>query len=53
MRQENPEVPDWLAAVIERLHAKAPADRYQSASEVAANPGRLPGTAAGAGSGDD
>src|SRR5262249_3954855 len=31
----NPEVPDWLAAIIEKLHAKDPADRFQSAQEVA------------------
>jgi serine/threonine protein kinase len=31
----NPEVPEALEAVIERLHAKDPALRYQSASEVA------------------
>ncbi|AWM36946.1 Serine/threonine-protein kinase PknB [Gemmata obscuriglobus] len=32
----NPGVPRWLAAVVAKLHAKAPADRYQSAAEVAA-----------------
>jgi eukaryotic-like serine/threonine-protein kinase len=31
----NPEVPEALETVIERLHAKDPAMRYQSASEVA------------------
>jgi len=31
----NPEIPDWLVAVIDKLHAKDPADRYQSATEVA------------------
>jgi tRNA A-37 threonylcarbamoyl transferase component Bud32/Tol biopolymer transport system component len=31
----NPAIPDWLIAVIDRLHAKKPADRYQSAAEVA------------------
>ncbi len=31
----NPEVPEALEAVIERLHAKDPALRYQTASEVA------------------
>jgi WD40 repeat protein len=31
----NPEVPDWLVAIIARLHAKDPADRFQSAAEVA------------------
>lgn len=30
-----PEVPDWLCQLIARLHAKCPADRYQSAREVA------------------
>jgi WD40 repeat protein len=35
VREVNPEVPDWLAALIARLHAKSPADRYQSAAEVA------------------
>ena len=40
VRHESPEVPPWLAAVIERLHAKAPADRYQSAIEVAEVLGR-------------
>jgi serine/threonine protein kinase len=30
----NPEVPDWLVAVIERLHAKDPDDRYRSADTV-------------------
>src|SRR5262249_3421171 len=35
VREVNPEIPEWLAAVIEKLHAKDPADRYQSAAEVA------------------
>jgi serine/threonine protein kinase len=35
VRALNPEAPDWLAEIIERLHAKAPADRFQSAGEVA------------------
>jgi hypothetical protein len=35
IREINPRVPAWLVAVIERLHAKEPADRYQSAAEVA------------------
>lgn len=30
-----PEVPDWLVAIIGKLHAKAPAQRYASAQEVA------------------
>ena len=31
----NPEVPSWLVKIIERLHAKDPADRYDSAADVA------------------
>jgi serine/threonine-protein kinase len=34
IRETNPEVPDWLAAVVEKLMAKDPAERYQSAAEV-------------------
>ena len=34
IRETNPEVPDWLAAVVEKLQAKHPADRFQSAAEV-------------------
>jgi hypothetical protein len=40
IRDSNPEIPDWLAAVIDKLHAKDPAGRYQSASEVAELLGR-------------
>jgi serine/threonine-protein kinase len=35
VRSVNPDVPTWLAAVIEKLHAKKPADRFQTAGEVA------------------
>jgi WD40 repeat protein len=35
VREINPDVPAWLAAIIERLHAKDPAGRFQSAAEVA------------------
>jgi formylglycine-generating enzyme required for sulfatase activity len=35
LREVMPEVPDWLGDVIAKLHAKKPADRYQSAREVA------------------
>jgi len=31
----NPEIPPWLVRLIERLHAKNPADRSWSAAEVA------------------
>ena len=31
----NADCPDWLAEIIEKLHAKDPADRFQSAAEVA------------------
>jgi formylglycine-generating enzyme required for sulfatase activity len=30
-----PEVPEWLCAIVARLHAKKPADRFASAKEVA------------------
>jgi serine/threonine protein kinase/WD40 repeat protein len=35
VRQLNPDVPDWLEALIDRLLAKDPDDRFQSATEVA------------------
>jgi WD40 repeat protein len=35
IRELNPEVPDWLEVAIDRLLAKHPADRFQSAGEVA------------------
>ncbi len=34
IREVNPEVPEWLEAIIARLHAKDPAGRFQSAAEV-------------------
>jgi len=34
IRETNPEVPDWLAAVIDKLQAKDPGERFQSAGEV-------------------
>jgi serine/threonine protein kinase len=36
LRTLNPEVPAWLEAVIRRLLAKDPAERFQNAAEVAA-----------------
>jgi hypothetical protein len=35
IREINPELPPWLGEVVARLHAKAPADRFASAREVA------------------
>jgi WD40 repeat protein len=40
VRALNPAVPAWLEALIARLHAKDPADRYSSAAEVAGLLGR-------------
>jgi eukaryotic-like serine/threonine-protein kinase len=40
IRETSPDVPGWLAAIIARLHAKDPADRYQTAAEVAELLGR-------------
>jgi WD40 repeat protein/anti-sigma factor RsiW len=31
----NPDIPAWLSAIIDKLHAKDPVERYQSAAEVA------------------
>jgi Protein kinase domain/Disaggregatase related repeat len=36
IRQIIPEVPPWLCDIISRLHAKDPAQRFQTAAEVAA-----------------
>ena len=36
IRESNPEVPDWLARVVDRLLAKDPAGRFRGAAEVAA-----------------
>jgi serine/threonine-protein kinase len=33
--QVNPDMPKWLEAIVARLHAKRPQDRFQSAGEVA------------------
>ncbi|HEY7307744.1 MAG TPA: protein kinase [Gemmataceae bacterium] len=35
IREINPELPPWLEELVARLHAKAPADRFASAQEVA------------------
>jgi serine/threonine protein kinase len=36
VRSLNPDIPEWLETLIRRLMAKAPADRFQTAAEVAA-----------------
>lgn len=35
IRELNPQIPDWLVAIIEKLLAKSPADRFGSAGDVA------------------
>ncbi|TWU12095.1 Serine/threonine-protein kinase PrkC [Symmachiella macrocystis] len=35
IREINPDIPNWLCLIIERLMAKHASDRYQSAGEVA------------------
>ena len=35
IREVNPEIPDWLVAIIDRLLAKNPDERFQTASELA------------------
>jgi len=35
IREINPDIPHWLAGIISKLHAKAPAARFQSADELA------------------
>jgi serine/threonine protein kinase/WD40 repeat protein len=35
IREINPDIPDWLCAIIDKLLAKEPADRFQSSAEVA------------------
>ncbi len=34
LRERNRKIPDWMLAIIERLMAKKPEDRFQSAGEV-------------------
>jgi serine/threonine-protein kinase len=34
IREINPDIPEWLASIVGKLHAKDPALRYQSAAEV-------------------
>jgi WD40 repeat protein/serine/threonine protein kinase len=35
LRELNPAIPEWLAAVVSRLHSKDPAARFATAQEVA------------------
>ncbi len=35
VREINPDMPEWLEAIIAKLHAKDPAGRFQSAAEAA------------------
>jgi hypothetical protein len=35
LREINPDIPDWLEAIVARLHSKDPADRFATAEEVA------------------
>jgi formylglycine-generating enzyme required for sulfatase activity/acetyl esterase/lipase len=35
IREIIPEVPEWLCAIVARLHAKKPGERFQTAREVA------------------
>jgi tRNA A-37 threonylcarbamoyl transferase component Bud32 len=34
IREVNSEIPEWLEAIIAKLHAKKPEDRFQTANEV-------------------
>src|SRR5436305_941629 len=36
IRERNPAVPVWLESLVQRLMVKEPAERFQSAAEVAA-----------------
>jgi hypothetical protein len=35
IKEINAEIPEWLAEIVTKLHAKDPADRFQSAAEAA------------------
>ena len=35
IREVIPEIPEWLCRIVEKLHAKDPAERFQTAAEVA------------------
>ncbi len=40
IREVNPDVPDWLVEIVDRLLAKQPEDRFETAAEVAELLGR-------------
>ena len=40
IRDVNPGIPEWLIEIVDKLHEKDPANRFQSASEVAQLLGR-------------
>ena len=40
IREVNPDVPEWLVEIVERLLAKQPEDRFETAAEVAELLGR-------------
>src|SRR5262249_54452301 len=35
IQEINPAIPDWLVEIVEKLQAKKPSDRFESAAEVA------------------
>jgi eukaryotic-like serine/threonine-protein kinase len=35
IQEINPAIPDWLAAIVSKLHAKEPSERFGSAAELA------------------
>lgn len=35
IQEVNPDIPDWLCEIVSKLMAKSPADRFESAGEVA------------------
>jgi serine/threonine protein kinase len=35
IKEFNPEIPNWLVSIVDKLHAKDPGERFQSATEIA------------------
>ena len=48
IREINPEIPDWLIAIMDRLLTKQPAERFQSAARGCRSVGPTPGPLAAA-----